>query len=69
VSTAAPDLQPQLELEPVDQSALREAYDAAGYRRRGITFARAMASTGLRIALELHAEAIARSKRHPEATA
>ena len=63
---ASAEIQPALDLEPVDLAPLREAYIEAGYKRRGISFARAMASVGLRIALELHAEAIARRKAQRE---
>lgn len=63
VSTAAPAVQPALDLEPIDLAPLRQAYNAAGYQRRGISFERAMRSPALKTALMLHAEAIARQRQ------
>ena len=58
--TAPAEIQPALDLEPVDLAPLRQAYNEAGYARRRISFERAMRSPALKTALQLHAEAIAR---------
>ena len=65
MSLAVAPVQPALDLDAADLSALRAAYTAAGYRRRGITFKQALECKHLRLALELHAAAIARTRPTP----
>jgi len=60
--SAVLDRQPELDLGAPVADPLLEAYTEAGYYRRGISLEKALASPHLRLALELHAKAIARRR-------
>lgn len=58
--------QPQLDLaptpvDPASERALRVAYQSTDWKRRGITFAHALAKPALRITLRIKAEILARN--------
>lgn len=52
-----------LPLEPVPTTPLIEAYQRAGYAKRGITLAQAQANKVLSICLRCYAEAIIKARK------